>query len=432
MRYLSTFSGVGGFELGFDQLGWTCVGQIEQDPKCQEVLTRHWPDTPLHGDITTGAKEWADEHGITGNVDLICGGFPCQPFSVAGKRLGRDDLRGNLFWNLLDLADHVGARWLVLENVPGLLTSGTPKGEDFRSILQSLADAGFDAEWRVFDSQRFGVPQRRRRLYIVAHRDPAIGRGSEVLTQREGSKWHPPTVLAPWAGTTRTVEARPGTGVWAGSAQASDTAAPLLSLTGGPRTSDIEGATWVSTWSKKHRAASDGDYESWAEESISPTLNTFDSGDTRATALVTGFYPTGGTHGVSAIDDTSPAIKVGSGIGIPSAPAVAYGFNPQNGGGYGDANDGLAITEDGTGPLSTSQKVAVATHATVRRLTPTECERLQGWPPGHTALTADGTPIADSHRYRMCGNGVTSVVAHYVGWLIQDAIASSNTRAGAA
>jgi DNA (cytosine-5)-methyltransferase 1 len=286
---------------------------------------------------------------------------------------------------MLELADHVGATWIVLENVPGLGTSGTPRGEDFRSILQSLSEYGYDTEWRVLDSQNFGVPQRRRRLYLVARRRTATSSGCEVLTQPEGSRWDPPAVLTPWTSAPGRSQGRPGEGLWAGSATQDDVAAPLLSLTGGPRTTDIEGATWVATWSKKHRAASKDDYESWAAEDVSPTINTFDTGDTRATALVT------------------------------------YGFNPMNGGGYGQAHPGLAITKNGTGPLSTSQKVAVATDAVVRRLTPVECERLQAWPDDHTALTADGTPIADSHRYRMCGNGVTATVANYVGWLIGQA-----------
>lgn len=190
MRFVSLFAGIGGFDLGFEQAGWNCVGQVELDKHARSVLERHWPDVPKHDDVTT-AKEWADECGLVGRVDVVCGGFPCQPFSVAGKRLGRDDLRGNLFWNALEFTTHVGAPILILENVPGLLTAD--KGIVFGEIVSDLAEAGFHhIEWRVLDSQNFGVPQRRRRVFILASRDPSIFGGREVLTEREGMRWHPP------------------------------------------------------------------------------------------------------------------------------------------------------------------------------------------------------------------------------------------------
>lgn len=190
MRFVSAFAGIGGMDLGFEQAGWKCVGQVELDKHARSVLERHWPEVPKHDDITT-AIEWADRIGLVGGVDVVAGGFPCQPFSVAGKRLGRDDLRGNLFWNALEFTSHIEAPILILENVPGLLTSD--KGGTFGEIVSDLAEAGFHhIEWRVLDSQNFGVPQRRRRVFIVACRDPSIFGGREVLTEREGMRWHPP------------------------------------------------------------------------------------------------------------------------------------------------------------------------------------------------------------------------------------------------
>jgi DNA-cytosine methyltransferase len=189
MRFVSLFAGVGGFDLGFEQAGWECVGQVELDKHARSVLERQWPDVPKHDDVTT-AREWADGIGLRGRVDVVCGGFPCQPFSVAGKRLGREDLRGNLFWNALAFATHVEAGIVVMENVPGLLTSDS--GRTFGDILASLADAGYEhVEWRVLDSQFYGVPQRRRRVFIVAGRDSGIFGGRSVLTQPEGVRWHP-------------------------------------------------------------------------------------------------------------------------------------------------------------------------------------------------------------------------------------------------
>lgn len=182
MRFVSLFAGVGGFDLGFERAGWTCVGQVEIDKHCQTVLKRHWPDVPLHDDVTT-AKEWADECGLVGRVDLVCGGFPCQDVSVAGKRAGLAGQRTGLFWDALAFATHVEAGWLVLENVPGLLSSNS--GRDFGTVITAMADAGYrHIEWRVLDSQFHGVAQRRRRLFVVG----SVGRvsGRAVLVEPEG------------------------------------------------------------------------------------------------------------------------------------------------------------------------------------------------------------------------------------------------------
>lgn len=209
MRFVSLFAGVGGFDLGFERAGWECAGQVEIDKHARAVLDRHWPDVPKHDDVTT-AREWADDIGLVGNVDVVCGGFPCQPFSVAGKREGRDDVRGNLFWNALAFATHVKAETLIMENVPGLLTSDS--GRTFGSILASLADAGFlHREWRVLDSQFFGVPQRRRRVWIVAStRAPSR---SPLLAEPEGLRWH----SAPRYEARQDVADRAGQGAESGS-----------------------------------------------------------------------------------------------------------------------------------------------------------------------------------------------------------------------
>jgi DNA-cytosine methyltransferase len=200
MRFVSLFAGVGGFDLGFERAGHTCVGQVEIDQKCQQVLAKHWPDVPKHDDVVT-AKDWADDCGITGNVDLVCGGFPCQDVSVAGKRAGLAGQRTGLFWDALSFATHVKARWIMLENVPGLLSSN--EGRDFGVVVTALADAGYHhVEWKVLDSQFFGVPQRRRRVFIVAS---VAGPGrSAVFVESEGRCWDSSQVRAEGKGVTGT------------------------------------------------------------------------------------------------------------------------------------------------------------------------------------------------------------------------------------
>jgi DNA (cytosine-5)-methyltransferase 1 len=185
MRYLSTFSGIGGLDLGLDRAGHTCVGQVEIDKKARAILARHWPDVPRHDDITT-AKEWASDIGLVGAVDLVCGGAPCQDLSVAGRRAGMAGDRSVLVLDMVTLAAHVQADWLLYENVPGLLSSN--QGRDFGFLLTFLADAGYPyVEWRTLDSQHFGVAQRRRRVFLVA--GAADPRRSPVLLEPEGGEW---------------------------------------------------------------------------------------------------------------------------------------------------------------------------------------------------------------------------------------------------
>ena len=194
MRFVSLFAGVGGFDLGFERAGMECVGQVEIDKHARQVLARHWPNVPQHDDVRT-AKEWADNEGITGRVDLVCGGFPCQDVSVAGRRAGLAGERTGLFWDALSFATHVEAKWLVLENVAGLFSSNG--GRDFPAVVGAIRDAGFRyVEWRVFDSQFYGVAQRRRRVFIVGHvTDPRrlplfvereSGRGDSQAGEQEG------------------------------------------------------------------------------------------------------------------------------------------------------------------------------------------------------------------------------------------------------
>jgi DNA (cytosine-5)-methyltransferase 1 len=187
MRFVSLFAGVGGFDLGLELAGHECIAQVEIDKHCRTVLDKHWPDVPKHDDVRS-AIEFADRVGLVGRTDLVCGGFPCQDVSVAGKRAGLAGERTGLFWDALAFTTHVQAGWLLLENVPGLLTSN--QGRDFGTILLALADAGLPhIEWKVLDSQFFGVPQRRRRVFLVASAEHPGRR--PLLTESEGREWDP-------------------------------------------------------------------------------------------------------------------------------------------------------------------------------------------------------------------------------------------------
>jgi DNA (cytosine-5)-methyltransferase 1 len=183
-KVISLFTGVGGFDLGALASGCEVVGMVEIDKNCQKVLKHQFPDVPLHDDIRT-AITWAKELDFIGKIDIVCGGFPCQDVSIAGKRAGIAGARSGLFWEALEFTKKVQAHTLILENVPGLLSSND--GRDFAVIISALANAGLNhIEWRVLDSQFFGVPQRRKRIFIVA--TSRNRSGQPLLIERKGGK----------------------------------------------------------------------------------------------------------------------------------------------------------------------------------------------------------------------------------------------------
>ena len=163
LRYGSLFSGIGGIDLGMDMAGFECAWQVEIDEKCRQVLERHWPGVPKYGDIfeVKGSK--------VEPVDILCGGFPCQPVSVAGKRGGVDDERW-LWDEFYRLICEIRPKWVVAENVPGLLSANS--GRAFAGVLRDLAEGGYDAVWDVYPAGGpggVGAPHRRERVFIVAH-----------------------------------------------------------------------------------------------------------------------------------------------------------------------------------------------------------------------------------------------------------------------
>lgn len=160
MRYFSMFSGIGGFELGFPS-NWQCVGFSEIDKYATQVYLRHFNNHKNYGDAT------AINPIKLPDFDLLCGGFPCQAFSVAGKRKGFNDTRGTLFFDIARIVAHKRPRYLLLENVKGLLTHDS--GKTFQTILRVLTDLGYRVQWQLLNSKDFGVPQNRERVYIIGH-----------------------------------------------------------------------------------------------------------------------------------------------------------------------------------------------------------------------------------------------------------------------
>ena len=344
MKAISLFSGVGGFDIGFERAGIETVLQAEQDQWCLEVLARHWPETERVTDVR-------DVRGGVG-IDLIYGGFPCQDVSVAGKRAGLGGERSGLWFEFERILRELRPRWAVIENVPGLLSSN--KGRDFAVILDGLEDLGYSVGWAVLDAQNFGVPQRRRRVFIVAG---ATGRSvQQLLSLCESCGGNPETSAAPGQAVAGTLGGGAGERGWSPDTDR---------MTFIP----IQDAREVDKQQNGTGGAGGGD---------------------------------GSYNLITSTIDTNPMRHIGRGDG--SENLVMATLDTHLGGKQW-------LEDQSIGNFGTMSRAG----AGVRRLTPLECERLMGWPDDWTRWTADGREIADSHRYRMAGNGVVASVAEWIG-----------------
>jgi DNA (cytosine-5)-methyltransferase 1 len=184
LNVLSLFAGIGGIELGLERAGMTTVGQVELDPYCQQVLAHHWPEVPRHDDVRTAPEWW--ESKPRPRVDVVCGGFPCQPFSPAGLRNGTGDPRWGWPW-MADVIRAVRPRYVLVENVANLVRHRAA----FGWLLADLAALGFDAEWSVLRASDVGAPHRRERVFLVAY--PAVGDGAnQGAASSKAPSWHQP------------------------------------------------------------------------------------------------------------------------------------------------------------------------------------------------------------------------------------------------
>jgi len=356
MRVGSLFSGIGGLELGLERAGMEVVYQAEYDKQARRVLARHWPDVHRYEDV----------HDVSGSTcDVLCGGFPCQDYSVAGKRGGLAGDRGALWWEMHRIVSEQRPSWVVGENVPGLLSSNG--GADFRTIIASLVQLGYGVCWATLDSQFFGVAQRRRRLFIVGHSggEPR----PEVLALSEGLFGHP----APSRET--------GSGVAEG----------------------VRGGVTTYRYQNVNKPL--------VEDSVSATLKA-ESG----TKVGSGIGMTGTAAVVAFNGNVTPKTERVASAGseadfVVCEPPIAFDTTQIT----SALNRSHPKPGDPCHPIAAGAHPPAVTTAVPRRLTPGECERLQGFPDGWTRYYADGTEVADGPRYRMLGNAVTVNVAEWIG-----------------
>lgn len=357
-RYFSMFSGVGGFELGIGNLA-ECIGYSEIDKYAIKTYERHYKHDN-YGDATT-----IDERQLP-DFDLLVGGFPCQAFSIAGKRKGFDDTRGTLFFDIARVLKHKRPRHLVLENVKGLLSHDS--GKTFQTILGVLADLGYGVEWQILNGKRW-VPQNRERVVIIGHLREECGRKILPFTEANhlANEKYKPRVQESEVAQTVTAT------YWKGG-----------------KDSHIEQVN-----QPKH--SNDRVY---GNKGISPALNTMQGGRRQPKILA----PNGKEVDLSqAPPYPTQLLEVRTELGKKTRREIrqAEGRDSTKRG-KGDKKY-IPKTEPIANALTTGKENIekwVIDMPRIRRLTPLECERLMGWPDNWT----EG--VSDTQRYKQCGNGI--------------------------
>jgi len=384
MRSISLFSGIGGFDLGFESAGIKCDSVCEIDTSAQAVLRNHFPGAKLYDDVR---KIGVKTHGRR-TVDLICGGFPCQDVSIAGRRAGLAGERSGLWFEFARIIDELEPQWAVIENVPGLLSSH--KGKDFAVIVQWLAERGYGVAWRVLDAQYFGVPQRRRRVFIVG--SFGDGRAAEVLFERESGTGDTAPRREAGKDVAYSLRANPSHSGDKGDGGVNTTLIPSRSVAqsltssntqnnGGGGITDRSTPTLIAAVAQT--LTSGGNGHRGHQDGVNSTL-----------------LPVVMAHGqanAEIVSDGSPSLTTNHEAPIlweMQHASEAY----RESGGIAPALQARMGTVGNNIPM-----------VGVRRLMPVECERLQGFPDGWT----EG--LSDSVRYRLLGNAVAVPVAEWIG-----------------
>jgi len=511
MKFLSVCSGIEAASMAWTPLGWEAVAFSEIEPFPCSLLAHHYPNTPNWGDMTK-FQEWPDV-----SIDLLCGGTPCQSFSVAGLRKGLDDPRGNLMLTFGAIAAKYRPQWLVWENVPGVLSSNG--GRDFGSFLGMLGQLGYGFAYKIFDAQYFGVAQRRRRVFVVG----CLGdwhSAAAVLFERHSLQGHPAPSRQAGKKPTGTLSARTkgggglgtdfelggglvpevaGTmksckdsGGWSNSVDhaaagymvpcatgvtihGTDKTAKVASYT------DIAGALRARTPGSQENSSttvlmvpyphadispalkardskgpsSDGDGDGDGDGAIlvpmcaafkggqgsaaggigyavelSPTLSSADSGSNRVPVLMApiAFHERMSATQCANTENLAPS------MGAMNPTAIAYGIRTTKLHNTTSNNAGKIFEERTVALDANSPPPALLSAMAVRRLTPEECEALQGFPRLYTAIPHRGKPAGDSPRYKALGNSWAVPNVRWIGRRIQavDAIIKTTKKLEAA
>jgi DNA (cytosine-5)-methyltransferase 1 len=348
--------------VAWHPIGWKAAWYSEIEPFPCAVLKHHYPAVPNYGDMTK-YEEWPNEP-----INLLVGGTPCQSFSVAGLRKGLADPRGNLMLTYGAIARRYRPEWLVWENVPGVLSSNG--GRDFGTFLGMLAELGYGFAYRVLDAQYFGVAQRRRRVFVVANAR-SWQRAAAVLFESHSLQGHPAPSREARQGTAPSVS-----GGLEGSSISVVTGAITARFGGNAMGApEVDAGMYLPVWSSSDQAN--------AERAVN-MAGTLNCNQGQRGGIITamqsvGFYSNLGSQG--------------GGVGIDASPTLKR---------------------------DSSSVAGVATAMQVRRLTPVECERLQGFPDGYTNIPWRKKPESpDGPRYKALGNSMAVPVMAWIGKRIQ-------------
>jgi len=349
MRYGSICSGIEAATVAWEGLGWRPAFFSEIDPFCSRLLAQRYPRVPNYGDFTQLLSPTHPVHAAE-RLDVLVGGTPCQDFSIAGLRAGVGGARGSLTLDFCRLVDVLRPRWVVWENVPGVLSSDG--GRAMGAFTGALAELGYGFAWRVLDAQYFGLAQRRKRVFVVGHAGGEPGRPGTVLLEPEGVRRDPPTRKQ---------------------------ARKEVPVDAGGRTSERGGAVaFGCDLSQKAEGIA-------FSEEFQP--------------CIAGHHHHAG-HGSHVL--TKPRSLV------PQAITMGEVAGPL------DANYGKGQGSRQGGEREFMAQ-AIAPDFSVRRLTPRECERLQGFPDDYTVAPDAKGKTNDSSRYRALGNSMAVPVMRWIG-----------------
>jgi DNA (cytosine-5)-methyltransferase 1 len=371
VNYLSVCSGIEAATVAWHHMGWKPVAFSEIDKFPSQVLNHHYPEVPNLGDMSK-FEEWKLE-----SINLLVGGTPCQSFSIAGLRKGLDDPRGNLMLTYGAIAKRFRPRWLVWENVPGVLSSNG--GRDFGTFLGMLAELGYGFAYRVLDAQYFGVAQRRRRVFVVGcigdwrsaaavlfERYSLCGNPAPSREERKNSSKDIAKCLTARGAGAGNLDAETSNMIPAG---VPDVMATLLSSTAGisrPGNAVTEHETYIPM-------AIGTDCYNWQiTGSVAATM---------------------GTPG-SSVNASGPTVMQPIAFNVDAMP------------------DQMNFSTETSATLTTSQHSGIAQQMAVRRLLPIECERLQGFPDNYTNIKEN---CPDGPRYKALGNSMAVPVMKWIG-----------------
>jgi DNA (cytosine-5)-methyltransferase 1 len=443
--YLSICSGIEAASVAWEPLGWKpcAFAEIEKFPSA--VLAHHWPEVPNLGDMTK-YHEWPD----TLRPHLIVGGTPCQAFSVAGLRKGLADPRGNLTLTFLALLARYLPEWLVWENVPGVLSDQTGA---FGAFLGGLGELGYGTAYRVLDAQYFGVAQRRRRVFVVGHlgdwrraaavlfeRESLRGDSPPSQEKRQGSAYDlAPCLAASGRGFERTGDTRgqecvipeviTARMVAFGEYECDDSASTL-------KMRDYKDATDLVAHTLRGEgfdASEDGtergtpiapvttygiDEEQNAAEELMGCLKARTAGGGFEAAVAYGFNgdQSEKTRSMGEREENAPTLRADG----PAHVAIAFAQNTR------DEVREMAVVGALAAEPGMKQTSYIRQQMQVRRLTPRECERLQGFPDDHTLIPWRGKTAPDGPRYKALGNSMAVPVMRWIGQRIAH-LKSTNT-----